>query len=408
MFLDITNIPTELLQNKIAEKYENKTKSDENFISDHNSHIACFIGGTKPFTGLFFVTDNIFKPYMCFKTNAYIDRCAISDKGKYAVIKTCSNPEHDADSDVIIILDLENQREISRPDITTPWNKPYIDENENLICFRYEGVELRYSFDGELINKSSLTGYYELPYISPYALDERVNNLLDAVVSGSCAWVDTEHEVSSLLERLKLSLEMSHYQLSLTYKKLGEVLSKQEDIKGAITAYETGLILNPKLVVKRALGKLKKENPDIAISTPIVQSIEKEKLWETDDYLLPPTLGDVEATPDKRKEFVNEYTDTIYEIANAFIESLETDAAKFCKSIPNLNTMSDADFGVFFNKLCKRFDGNVRKEARRHSETIIEKHTDDNPLSVREEIVLNLHSMIWSYTGINLKNGDVI
>lgn len=408
MFLNITNIPTEPLRNKIAEKYENKTESEENFISDHNSHIACFIGGAKPFTGLFFVTDNIFKPYLCFKTNAYIDRCAISDKGKYAVIKTCSNPEHDADSNIIIVLDLENQREISRPDIGTPWNKPYIDENENLICFRYEGVELRYSFDGELINKSSLTEYYELPHLSPYALDRRVNNLLDAVVGGSYAWEDAEHEVYSLLERLKASLEMSHYQLSLTYKKLGDVLSKQDDSAGAITAYETGLILNQKLSVKRALGKLEKENPDIAISTPIVQSIEKEKLWETDDYLLPPTLGDVDVTPDKRKEFVNEYTNALYEIANAFIESLETDAAKFCKSIPNLNTMSDAEFGAIFNKLCKWLDGDARKEARRHSETIIEKHTNNDTLSVREEIVLNLHSMIWSYTGINLKDGGAI
>lgn len=51
---------------------------------------------------------------------------------------------------------------------------------------------------------------------------------------------------------------MSHYQLSMTYKQLGELYFEYSNIEKAIVSYETGLLLNPKLAVKKKLNQLKK------------------------------------------------------------------------------------------------------------------------------------------------------
>jgi len=409
MFLDITNIPIKQLQKQISEKYEHRLRNEENFISDNNSHIACFIDGTEQFTGLFFVTDEKFNPYRCFKTNAYIDWCTISDTGKYAAVKTFSNPNHNADSNVLIILDLENSKEIGRPAVETLLDTAgelCIDENKKILCMDFEVTMLQYTFDGKLIDKSQLKRYYELPHISPYAIDERVNNLIDDVDNGECLWIDAKEEIYSLLERLRASLEMSHYQLSLTYKRLGARLAKNGEAAEAMTAYETGLMLNPKLAVKRALEKLRKENPDVSISPLSVPSIEKEKLWEADDYVLPPTIENGKQIQNECRQFDDEHTNSFYEIGKVFIESLETDAYKFLKSVQRLNTMGEEEFRALFNELCTYLNGSARKEARRCSENIIINHNDNSSLSVREEIILNLHSMIYSFTGINLRKVD--
>lgn len=420
MFIDIHNVPIEPLQKKIAERYSFKSRNESNFVPDCNSHIACFTDGPKPLTGLFFVTDENFKPLLCFKTNAYIEGCSISETGKFALVKTFGNNGADEDGNAIIILDVENAKEIARPQLETGWfGNLLIDEKAEILSFRQDDFELRYTFDGTLLDKDILRKYYELPNISVYALDKRVNSLLDEI--GECGHfiADVKDEIYSLLERLKASFEMSHYQLSLTYKRLGAVLAKQGDIAEAIAAYETGLILNPKLAVKRELGKLKKDNPDITTDAPTIYSIEMEKLWEADDYMLPPTAGGGEQkavvppttykdmaayrnASDAERAFIDESAKAMFMVGKSFLESLETDAYKFCKGIPNLNTMSEAEFGVLFNGLCSRLDKEVRKTARKTSEQIILRHKEDDTLSIRQEIILNLHSMILSYTGVNL------
>lgn len=420
MFIDLKNIPIEPLQDKIAERYNRKQNDENNFVHDSNSHIACFIDGPKTLTGLFFVTDENFKPLLCFRTNAYIAGCAISETGKFALIGTFSNHGIDDDGNAIIILDVENVREIARPQLETGWfGNLRIDEKAKMLSFRQADLELQYTFEGTLLDKGSLKKYYELPNISVYALDGRVNNLLGEIGDGGRLTADVKDEIYSILERLKTSLEMSHYQLSLTYKKLGTVLAKQEDIAEAILAYEIGLILNPKLSVKRELGKLKKNNPDIIVNVPTIHSVEMEKLWEADDYVLPSTaVGDEQKdivmpttykdmaayrnASDGERAFIDEATKTMFTVGKSFLESLETDAYKFCKSIPHLNTMSEAEFGALFNGLCSCLDKEARKAARKTSEQIILRHKEDAALSIRQEIILNLHSMILSFTGINL------
>ena len=52
---------------------------------------------------------------------------------------------------------------------------------------------------------------------------------------------------------------MSQYQLSITYRELGDFYSERKVAAKAVSAYETGLALNPNLSVKKKLNQERKK-----------------------------------------------------------------------------------------------------------------------------------------------------
>ena len=99
----------------------------------------------------------------------------------------------------------------------------------------------------------------EEPTASPYLLNSRVRELISKAKTGELKWGDVEREALDLLERLNADANMSQYQLSITYRELGDFYSERKVAAKAVSAYETGLALNPNLSVKKKLNQERKK-----------------------------------------------------------------------------------------------------------------------------------------------------
>ncbi|MCD7903352.1 MAG: hypothetical protein LUF91_06270 [Oscillospiraceae bacterium] len=124
---------------------------------------------------------------------------------------------------------------------------------------------------------------------SPYILNDQVKQLIHTWNENQR---DVEHSILTILETIGSNLKMSKYQLSLTYKELGDMYATHEDYVKAVAAYEIGLALNHNLAVKAMLKKLKKKLPkhtDPITAIPWPKIIEDEKRFSANNYHLPNT-----------------------------------------------------------------------------------------------------------------------
>lgn len=99
--------------------------------------------------------------------------------------------------------------------------------------------------------------YYRKPKISPYILNEKAKKLITDIQTGIVKLEEAEQEILELLEKMKAS-NMSTYQLSITYKMMGDIYFNCNIDDKCLTMYETGISLYPNLPVKKAIKTLKK------------------------------------------------------------------------------------------------------------------------------------------------------
>ncbi len=239
-----------------------KSQYESNWMFAQNDFICCFKGK------ILYLTDINLKPLLMYESTSYIAACGISRTGKYIVCQTAYNHENDEDSGVTIIFDVEKREMICQKCIEIGVNQTriiFIDEKKKVIAFYVadrilgndKNIVVKYDFNLNP-DEETLKEYYKKPDISPYMLNARIHELIAKVSSGAKQWQEAEEEITYLLERLKDDDNMSHYQLSMTYKQLGELYFEYGNIEKAIVSYETGLLLNPKLAVKKKLNQLKK------------------------------------------------------------------------------------------------------------------------------------------------------
>lgn len=253
------------LQQTAAMLYEackHKLQHESNWMFAQNDFICCFKGK------ILYLTDTNFKPLLMYESTSNIAGCGISRTGKYIVCQTAYNHENDKDSGTTIVFDVEQRGIICRKCIEIGVKETstiFIDEQKKIIAFyvrdnilgQDKNIIVKYDFNLNPDEKT-LKDYYTKPDISPYMLNVRIHELISRANNEMEQWQEIEQEITYLLEKLKNNDNMSHYQLSMTYKQLGDLYSKYDDIEKAILSYETGLSLNPKLTVKKKLNQLKK------------------------------------------------------------------------------------------------------------------------------------------------------
>ncbi|MCD8067035.1 MAG: hypothetical protein LUE15_07695 [Oscillospiraceae bacterium] len=337
------------------------------------------------------------------------------------------NPEDDADSGATILLDVKAKSIAVRRRLETGFNTGKgiaIDERSNMVAVYVTAANgnAAVTYDFNLIpDKESLYNYYVNSLdCSPYVRNEAIEAALDEVGSGLSDWREAREKIYPLLEAQKVSLEMSHYQLALTYKRLGDLLAERGEAQEAALAYETGLVLNPKLSVKKALKKIYKDFPDMEKPTPRVYSVEREMAWAQEPYELPSTYTPKEGKAQadgtsyrdtetyknltgSDKELADGMADFLHGLGQTFMDGLKTEAYRFAESIEGLEEMSDVEFSDLFNALCKHLEPPQRAEARRTAEIRISERQKEPALTVRQLIVMDVYNMVKSYTGESIE-----
>lgn len=262
--LDIENgnFDLEQISKMLHKACKYKLQYESNWMFAKSDFICCFKGKT------LYLTDTNFRPLLMYESTSFIAGCGISRTGKYIVCQTAYNHEDDEDSGATIILDVEKREVVCQKCIEIDVNETriiFVDEQKKIIAFYVadrilgndKNIVIKYDFELNP-DEETLKEYYKKPDISPYMLNARIHELISRVGNEMEQWQEIEQEITYLLERLKNDDNMSHYQLSMTYKQLGDLYSKYDDIEKAILSYETGLSLNPKLAVKKKLNQFKK------------------------------------------------------------------------------------------------------------------------------------------------------
>lgn len=433
--LDIANNNCDLQQTAkmLYEACKHKSQYESNWMFAQNDFICCFKGK------ILYLTDTNFRPLLMYESTSFIVACGISRTGKYIVCQTAYNHENDEDSGTTIIFDVEKRAIICRKCIEIGVNSTriiFVDEQKKVIAFyvadrilgNNKNIVVKYDFELNP-DEETLKEYYRKPDISPYLLNARVQMLIEKMKNEIIQWHEVDQEIIYLLERLKDDDDMSHYQLSMTYKQLGDLYSKYDNVEKAILSYETGLLLNPKLAVKRKLNQLKKENPTIEITKPYIASIEREKNREKEEYTLPSTYDKdwqqkknlyieqelkrmgIEKTDSTYKDsktykntsvndkkLIDNAVKILKQITDNFFAGLQNESEEFVNSFEGLNDMSDEEFNFLFNGFCKCIDKSDMIFARKSAENTIRKRSQDSQIStVREEIMKNLYYTLEHY-----------
>lgn len=249
------------VQAQLAKRLSLKPSQEINFGMTHSSTICCFDGKT------LYLTDCNLRPVLTYESSSYIHACAISDTGRYIVCQTANSREGDTESGVMILFDVTKKAEIARSKIPTGWKGMthlFVDENAKRIFVYYGSSKVDYDFSLQP-NDAALESFMRAqrtdPKASPYELNGRAQELIANAKAGSEDWNAVENEVLSILQRIGANAKMSRYQLSLTYRELGDLYAERGDHAKAASAYEEGLSLNPNLPVKK---KLKQEREKAA------------------------------------------------------------------------------------------------------------------------------------------------
>lgn len=240
---------------KLAQKLAYKPRYEINFVSTQNSVVCCFDGKR------LYLTDSNLRPLLTYDSSSYIHACAVSDTARYVVCQMAFNHENNADSGAMVLFDVKAMTEIARSVLPTGWKGMthlFVDEKTERIFVYYGDMKVDYDFAFKA-NEKALQRYYrncaEEQTASPYTLNSRAQELIKKAKAGETDWNAVEKEVLFLLETSGENQKMSPYQLSVTYKELGDLYAGRGEAAKAVSAYETGLSLNPKLPVKKKLNQ---------------------------------------------------------------------------------------------------------------------------------------------------------
>ncbi len=228
-----------------------------NFVRSHVNTSAAFIPGDELYSGIFAIHDDYFNILYSLKVSAYIFACGISDSGRFAIFNT-ANADSD-DGGKCFFIDVLNKKILWIKPLLENWKSVcgfHIDESTLTIYVIHEDYKVQYSFDGNIKNeevffKQKLT----MSDYSPYDLNNEATQIIEHLMSTSFDGI----LLRKALELLRVSAsnpKMSKYQLSLTYKKLGELYLANEFKEDALKSFQKGLAYNPKLPVKRLIKSL--------------------------------------------------------------------------------------------------------------------------------------------------------
>lgn len=253
MLVEVSNI-----RQKYLENYKCASTFIQNFVMSSVNTIVAFTSAETQFHSWISVLDLNFSPLFTYETNASIHCCDISDDGRYIVWQTASSSEDDSNS--LFLFDVSTKSLLwkkSAPIHCKYLSGIYIGLDDDEIECVYEDISIKYNFNGEeLYPEQNYKNMIKSNCVSPYYWNYEASKIIDSLNDEFNE--DVEHEVLERLYASERNTKMSGYQLSLTYKKLGDCYLANGYNDKALSAYKKGLELNEKLPVKRLISKLTK------------------------------------------------------------------------------------------------------------------------------------------------------
>lgn len=229
-----------------------------NYVLSGKQTTVAFISADTSYHSWISVLDINFNPLFTYETNAYIYECNISMDGNYVVWHTATSQYSDSNS--IFLFDVYNQKLLWKINslIHNKYSKGiYVFPDKNTVECVYQDITIRYDMNGQETDPENT--YKEMlksSCVSPYYWNIQAFNMIDALNNEFNE--GTEKEIVELIRVAEHNPEMSKYQLSLTYKKLGDCYYNNNYYHKALNCYKTGLQYNEKLPVKRKILKLEK------------------------------------------------------------------------------------------------------------------------------------------------------
>ena len=233
------------------------SRSEINFILSHIDTMACFCNTQTTYHSIIAVTDLEYNPIFIHETNAYAHICGISDNGNYAIFRTANSSSEDGNK--AFFVDVYNRSILWKKALETSFKSItsfYINTNNQTITEIHKDYNAIFSFDGEFLNKDKwLSERYKHEDCNSYELIGIASNILTTLKSSGYE-KDKLKLAIKYIKATEADPAMSTYQLSLTYRQLGDCYLAFSDNNNALSSYEKALELNPNLPIKRIIRKL--------------------------------------------------------------------------------------------------------------------------------------------------------
>ncbi|OQB75684.1 MAG: hypothetical protein BWX92_02490 [Deltaproteobacteria bacterium ADurb.Bin135] len=202
--------------------------------------------------GIFWVIGKSGQPLIRRTCTANIGSACISPEGGYAACSLELDDSNTADSETIVLFDLNLCKQISQFNPAgLHVNRIEIDENERVIkVTNYCEKTFRFNFNGEL---------FDIDALQKENIENANGYYLITLVKHEMEHELTKKEEIKCLELLDKALKkgVSTYTQGEAYAMMGQINEKTERFDEAVKLYETALQLNPKLSIKRHLKQLK-------------------------------------------------------------------------------------------------------------------------------------------------------
>lgn len=252
--VDITNLP-EKFYNALKNKVFQNTIF--NFVLSAADTTVAFINSNKPYHSIIAVMDSKFNILFNMVTDAYIGGCNISKDGTLITFYTHNSKGNCSNSIFLVnVTTGEVLFKIEKPPIKATEVCCYVFDD--FIEYIFEDVKIKYDFTGkDLRPENTKRSIKKSKYVDPYYFNNMAMNLIDKLNNN---FDDTiEQEIMECLNISQSNSNMSKYQLALTYKKLGECYIKYNYKDKALSFFEKGVELYPKLGVNKIINQIKSE-----------------------------------------------------------------------------------------------------------------------------------------------------
>lgn len=199
------------------------------------------------------------RPLIHKRVDANIQSIGISDDRKYVCCQNANNRDH-PDGGSLLIFDIESNEIIHMWMPVTGWADSYTFNTKNkIIILHYKDSEdYRYTFSGELLDQDKWQE--ERPKrMNGYQLLEIANEQIDELESAENEPELKDYQSSIDLIHSAAEKDISPYQKSLAYKKLGEIHLKFNRKSEALAYFQKAIFNNPNIGLKRKVSQLEKE-----------------------------------------------------------------------------------------------------------------------------------------------------
>lgn len=249
------------IHQKLVNCCKHRPTDTANFVMANNGLTCCYDGNT------LYLTDGELIPLHYYSSTSNVSACGISRDGNYVACQLAYNQQNDSDSGATILFNVKTKELVCRSKnvFIGHIRNIFIDTQKEIISIYYgdrflgkdDNFVVKYNFSF-CPDEKSVSQYYQKPDISPYALESRVEELVDRAMSEKGEIAAISPEIDSCLKRMCKS-SMTKVRLSSSYKKIGDMYASKGLLDKALLMYENGLELNPRLSVKKAIQRIKKE-----------------------------------------------------------------------------------------------------------------------------------------------------